>query len=155
MSDFVVTNIAGNNVANTENVFIELVPPANVSIFLKKIRVAYGGTGAGDNPVDIFVRRESTLGSGGVSATAKSMNTSSASSVTSVNVKTGTTAFTLGTIVDTVLHTCFFVTRGTFEWIPRDKDDYIWSDAGQALAITLNSTNIAVSNLVMECFFGE
>jgi hypothetical protein len=145
---------AGASTQNTEQVFVELVPPAGVSIAIIKIRITMSTTNVGDQTERVRVYRETVLGSGGVSGTAVVMNPSDATSVTTVNIKTGTTLFTLGTTTDKLLDTAFNL-RGTFEWIARDKDDYIWSNPGEALVVTEITTVSGSLTRNVEVFFVE
>ena len=75
-------------IAATEDEHIALLPPAGVSIFLKKIRFGTGST-QGDLPVRIRVRRTSAAGSGGTTTafTPIKMRDDSPASVTGVLVK--------------------------------------------------------------------
>lgn len=140
---YTTVNATSNSTATTEDTFIELLPPSGVALILKRVRVSFTATPA-DNAFRVRVKRVSTAGATGTSGTIVKKRPTSPAAVTTSTVKNGTTAFSVGTLVDTVLDAATN-TRGVFEWLSRDEDDYIVSNTNQRIAITGAST--AASNV--------
>lgn len=142
MGQFYTTvNATSNATANTEDTFIELFPPANVAAIVKRIRVSFTPTPA-DNTARIRMKRVSAAGATGTSGTIVKKRPSSAATVSTSTVKNGTTAFTVGTLVDLVLDTAVN-TRGIYEWVPRDDSDYIVSGVNQRISLTLSVSAVS------------
>jgi hypothetical protein len=138
MAQYSVTvNATSNTSVSTEDTFIELFPPSAVSILLKRVRVALT-TPALDTQVSLRVTRASAAGATGTAGTIVERRPNGPASVTTVNVKNGTSAFTVGTVVDTLFKTSFNG-RGLFEWVARDERDIIESGANQRLNIIVQS----------------
>jgi hypothetical protein len=147
-----LVNATSNASANTEDTFIELLPPSNVAIILKRVRVSLTGTPA-DNNTRVRVKRVSAAGATGTSGTAIRTRPAAPATVSTVTVKNGTTAFSVGTLVETVLDSAVNQ-RGIFEWVARDEDDYITSGINQRLAITVSSSAVSIVHTV-ECSWEE
>jgi hypothetical protein len=135
-----------------EHIFIEFVPAASTSISIKKLTCSSSST-PGDTAQRIRVRRETTAGSGGIAGTITEMNPSGTVATTTCNVKNGSTAFSLGTATDLLLDDAF-QSRGDFEWIARDRNEYLWSGEGERVIVTLSSTTTVI-NYNINCFFDE
>ncbi len=130
-----VINATSNSTLNTEDTFVELLPPSAVSILLKRIRVSFPFTTVSDVPCEIRVVRSSAGGATGTVGGIVERRPNGPASVTTNMVKNGTTAFSVGTVVDTVLRATVN-TRGVFEWVARDERDVIESGTNQRLGIT-------------------
>lgn len=143
-------NATTNTVVNTEDTFIELLPPASVTIRLKRICVSFTGTPA-DNAVRVQVKRVSAAGATGTAGTIAKKSPTMPAAVSTSTIKNGTTAFTVGTLVDKIFDRAIN-TRGLLEWIPRDENDIIESNSNQRIAITLacNVVSQAGSNVEVE-----
>jgi hypothetical protein len=154
MAQYTVTiNATSHATLNTEDTWIEMFPPANVSILLKRIRASFPHTTASDVPARIRVTRSSAAGATGTSFTPVKRRPAAPASVTTVNVKNGTNAFTVGTVVDVVVDAAVN-TRGIFEWVARDEDDYISSGVNQRINVLMRVNQAStVSNV--ECDFEE
>jgi len=148
-----LVNATSNSTLNTEDTFIELFPPSAVSILLKRVRVSFPFTTVSDVPCEIRVTRASAAGATGTSGTIVERRPNGPASVTTVNVKNGTSAFSVGTVVDTVIRATVN-TRGVFEWVARDERDVIESGANQRMAITCK-INVASCVTDVECDWEE
>ena len=146
-------NATANSTINTEDTWIEMFPPANVAILLKRIRVSFPHTTVSDVPARIRVTRASAAGATGTSFTPIKRRPAAPAAVSTVNVKNGTSAFSVGTVVDVVMDSSVN-TRGIFEWVSRDEDDYILSGVNQRLCILVR-VNLASMVLNVECDFEE
>lgn len=162
MGEYTVSCSAAVNNSFGEDIFIELFPPSGVSIAIKRVKVTFAIL----TPIDDIIRQTSaifsgvarytTAGSGGVSFTPVPKFTSKQTpSVTTCNIKNGTTGFAIGTRTDKLM----FISvnsKGAFEWVARDKDDYLWSGVNERLAITLNFATGATTKICnVECDFIE
>lgn len=140
MAKYIVTvNATSNSTLNTEDTWIELLPPSGVSIFITRITISLTHTTVQDVPCRLRVHRTSSAGATGSNFTPiKVRPLAPASSIinTSCQVKNGTSAFTVGTTVD-VLKDTAFNSRGLYEWIPRDDSGKLESNSNQRLAILL------------------
>lgn len=149
----VLVNATSNATANTEETYIEILPPANVSVILTALRLSLPHTTVLDVPCEIRVLRTSTGGATGTSFTPTKTRVASPASVSTVVVKNGTNAFTVGTIVDQ-LRRIAFNSRGVIEWVARDEYDKIESGVNQRLIIT-GKINNASTVFDCECSFEE
>lgn len=162
MGEYTVVS-TGTQAAVNSDVYIELLPPSNVSIAIKRIKVTF----ATATPVDdtcvsnasgttLFsgLIRATTAGSGGVSFTPVRKSSSNTAAVTTCKVKTGSTTFSAGTLKERVM-LISVNTKGAFEWIARDKDDYIWSGENERLEILFFSRVSATNIYNVECDFIE
>jgi len=149
----VALNATANSTINTEDTWIELLPPANVSILLKRVRVSFPHTTVSDVPARVRVTRASAAGATGTTGTIVKRRPAAPASVSTATVKNGTNAFSVGTVVDVLLDTTVN-TRGIFEWVSRDEDDYILSGVNQRLAILLR-VNLASMVCNVECDWEE
>src|SRR6266496_158259 len=145
-----LVNATSNSSANTEDTFIELFPPASVSLLLKRYRVSFTAAPA-DVTTRIRVKRVSAAGATGTSGTIVKRRPAAPAAVSSSTVKNGTAAFTVGTLVDTVADSAVN-SRGVFEWVSRDEDDYIVSGVNQRLSITISCSAVSTVHTV-ECDF--
>lgn len=138
---YTTVNATSNATANTEDTFIELLPPSAVVLLLKRVRVSFTPVAA-DNTVRIRVKRVSAAGATGTGGTIAKKRPSAPAAVSTSTVKNGTTAFTVGTLVDTVLDSGVN-TRGIFEWVSRDEDDYIVSNTNQRVSVTISCSAVS------------
>lgn len=143
---YTTVNATSNATANTEDTFIELLPPSAVALILKRIRVSFTGTPA-DNATRIRVKRVSAAGATGTGGTIVKKRPTSPAAVSTSTVKNGTTAFTVGTLVDTLLDASTNQ-RGIYEWVARDEDDYIVSNANQRVSVTISSSVLSIVHTV-------
>lgn len=128
-----------------EHAFIEILPPANVSILIKRIKVTWG-TPETDNTRRIRLRRTSTvMGGTTTTRTPNALRPDAPSSVSTVTVKNATTITAPGTNVDLVLDTSING-QSSFEWIARDWRDYIESGINQRLCLSITPSTAAGSN---------
>jgi hypothetical protein len=148
-----VVNATSNGTINTEDTFIELFPPSGVSILLKRVRISFPHTTVSDVPNEIRVTRASAAGATGTAFTPVERRPSGPASVTTCNVKNGTAAFSVGTVVDTVIRGTVN-SRGVFEWVARDERDIIESGVNQRMAITCK-VNLVSMILDVECDWEE
>ena len=135
-----------NTSTNTDDIFIELKAAASTTLLLKRVRATSHATTPADNEVQIRVTRNSaaTAGSGTAYTPLKRRQSSPAATVTGL-VKNGATALALGALTDTPIRASFNQ-RGAFEWIARDKDDYIECVAAQYIEIVIQCS--AASQLI-------
>jgi len=126
-------NATANATANTEDSFIELSSTSSMC-HIQKVRVRYGdgtATTEVDHQFRIRLVRKSAAGTGGVAGPALSTKVRTdimcPASGATVNVKSGTTAFTVGTVVDQI-DQIVMNTRGIYEFIARDEDEIITTD---------------------------
>ena len=143
---YTTVNATSNSSANTEDTFIELLPPSSVSIIVKRVRVSLTGSPA-DNATRVRVRRVSAAGATGTSGTIVKKRPEAPASVATSTVKNGTSAFSVGTNVDLVLDAAVNQ-RGIFEWVSRDEDDYIVSNTNQRIAVTIASSAVSIVHTV-------
>lgn len=145
-------NATSNATLNTEDTWIEIFPPAGCSVRIKRVRLSFAQTGTiSDVAARLRVLRTSAAGATGTSFTPVEKRVAGAASVSTVNVKNGTTAFSVGTAVaNSVMLDVAVNTRGIFEWIARDEDDYMYSDVNQRIVITLR-VNVASYLCNVEC----
>lgn len=146
-------NATANGSVNTEDTWIEMFPPSGVSIILKRIRVSFPHTTVSDVPCRIRVTRSSAAGATGTTFIPIKRRPEAPAAVSAANVKNGATAFSVGTVVDIVFDTAVN-TRGIFEWVSRDEDDYIMSGVNQRLNVLVR-VNLASMVLNVECDFEE
>lgn len=139
---YTTVNATSNGTANTEDTFIELLPPANVVLLLKRVRISFTPTPV-DNTVRVRIKRVSAAGATGTAGTVVKKRPTAPAAVSTSTVKNGTSVFTVGTLVDTVLD-AGVNTRGVFEWVSRDEDDYIVSNINQRVAITAACTAVSM-----------
>lgn len=150
----VTVNATSNSGANTEDTWIELFPPSAVSILLKRIRISFPHTTATlDVPARMRITRSSAAGATGTGGTAVRTRPAAPASVSTVNIKNGTSAFSVGTVVDAVLDSAVN-TRGIFEWVARDESDFVVSGVNQRLNVLLrvNSASVVCN---VECDYEE
>jgi len=131
-----------NTTADTEDTFIEWTAGSGVSILIKRIRVSIS-TAASDTRARIRVVRKSAAGTGGVAGSAvKRHPTDRAASITP-QIKSGTTAFTTGTVTDVLIDVCINA-RGVFEWTARDDDDMIETAAAGSIGILIRESAASI-----------
>lgn len=148
-----VVNATAHSTINTEDTWIEIFPPAAVSVQLKRIRVSFSHTTVSDVPARIRVTRNSAAGATGASQTPIERRPSGPASVSTCLVKNGTTAFTVGTVVDAPIDVSVN-SRGVFEWVARDERDVIESGLNQRLCVCVR-VNLASMVLGVEADFEE
>lgn len=167
MVQYVVGCTATSNATpNTQDAWIELAAPASMMIKVKRVRVGFGsGTqsaGIDNNFLVQFYRYTTTstttpstltfpasTSAAGLSAgsffTQRSPGNAKASQLTTVKVKNGATAFTLGTGTVQLVDQISPNGRALYEWLARDDDDMIFTTgaaAAECFAIAITS-NIA------------
>lgn len=148
-----LVNATSNGTGNTEDTWIEIFPPANVSVILKRVRVSFPHTTVLDVPARVRINRASAAGATGTAFTPIRRRPAAPASVSTVNIKNGTNAFSVGTVVETALDAAVN-TRGVFEFVSRDENDHIQSGINQRLAIALRvNTASVVCNV--ECDYEE
>lgn len=137
-----------NATADTEDTFIDLDAPASQSCRVKKIKVSSPTTTSQDANIRVRLCRKSAIGTTSGSFTEKEKDVFSPTALVVATVKTGTTAYTAGTITD-VLDDVNFNARNRFEWIARDYDDMIVVDSdgifGVNIAASIASVTINVT----------
>ena len=122
-----------NASANTEDEFIELTAAANTSLLLKRVRVSVQST-SDDNDYTVRIGVDSTAGTGGVAGTANTKRNGAPTSTAAVNVKNGTSAFTLGAVTKSI-GTTNLNGRGIYEWIPRGPEEFIESALAKYISV--------------------
>ncbi len=155
-----------NSVVNTQDAWIELQAPSSLMIKIKRVRVGFGSglqsAGIDNNFLLQFYRYTTTstttpstltfpasTSAAGLSAgsffTQRSPGNARASGLTTVKVKNGTTAFTLGTGTVQLVDQISPNGRALYEWLSRDDDDMIFTTgaaAAECFAIAITS-NVA------------
>lgn len=117
-------NATSNTSINTEDSFLELSVNQPK---IKKVRVRLGdgtATAGVDNDWRVRLARKTVAGSGGVAGTNVNWKILDRTSGATTTIKTGTTAFSVGTVQGT-LDTVVKNGRETYEYIAVDKEDYI------------------------------
>jgi hypothetical protein len=146
-------NATANSTINTEDTWIEVQPPSGVSLAVYRIRVSFPHTTVSDVPCRIRLNRASAAGATGTSFTPKEHRPAGSASASTCNVKNGTSAFSIGTVVDTLIDVNVN-TRGIFEWVARDEDDYFWSGVNERIALCVR-VNLASMVLGVEMDWKE
>lgn len=143
-----------NGTVNTDDIFIELDAAASTTCLLKRVRVSSHAIAPADNEIQIRVTRNSAATGGSGSAfTPLKRRQNSPASTTAALIKNGATGLATGALTDTVLRSAVNQ-RGVWEWIARDKDDYIECVAGEFIEIVIQCS--AISQLIsVECDFEE
>lgn|SRR5262245_32841351 len=149
----VICNATSNGTLNTEETYIEILPPANVSVLLKRVCLSFPHTTVSDVIAELRIVRTSSAGATGTSFTPTKTRVASPASVSTVNVKNGTNAFTVGTVTDQMWRLATN-TRGIVEWVARDERDIIESAVNGRLVVT-GKINLASMVFDCECTFEE
>jgi len=157
MAEYSVTvNASSNGTINTEDSFVELSSTASM-LKIKRVRARFGdGTATEvDHQFRIRLTRKSAAGTGGVAGTKVKIDIMGPAAAATCNIKTGTTNFTVGTVVDTV-DQIVQNTRGIYEFIPRDEDEIITCD-GTATTIfcVLLQSSVATEKYQVTVFWAE
>lgn len=147
MAQYTIQSIAtSNSTVNTDDGFVEIDCPANVCIKIKRVRVCWGdgtATAGVDNMFRIKIFRWTTgSGSAGTAFTPVKRNATSSAAASTVKVKNGTTAFSLGTTT-TLIDQIAVNGRAIFEWVARDDDDMIITAPGEFFAIVIASAVVS------------
>ena len=142
-----------NSSAAVEDTWLEIFPPANVSVTIKRLLIGNVDTTPSDGYILPRWRRASTAGSGGTAANIIKLRPEAPDSVCTVTRKVTTVAFSLGTLVTEVTVACFNA-RGIWEWVARDADDMISSDVNQRISLLLRS-QAASHDLAVQCDWEE
>lgn len=137
-----------NATANTEDVFIEVKAPSNVTFKFKRVRVGYSdgtATVGVDNHFRIKLARwDTTTGGTSTSFTPIPVNANSTASVaSSCKIKNGTTALALGTTNVTVVDLISVNGRALYEWLARDDDDMIVVKPASCFAVVIQSSVVS------------
>jgi hypothetical protein len=134
MPNYTTTVTATTNaVAGTEDNFIELPAAASSEARLKRVSVSMQ-TPASDARLTVTPRRTSTAGAGSVAGVAVRRAPAMRGSSVAPVIKSGATAFAIGTVVD-VLPSYNVNGRATYEWIPRNYMEEAVIPALQRIAI--------------------
>ena len=145
-----------NTSANTLDTFIEITAPSGVQFKVKRFRVAFGDgtqTAGVDNHFAFRTVRKSVAGATGSTFTAIKKNANVGASGCTVKVKNGTTAFSVGTVTDTI-DIVAINGRMVYEWIARDDDDMIVVAAAGIFGIHLQSA-VASQLFTVSCEWME
>lgn len=116
-----------HNTANTDDTFIEITAPSNRYIKIKGVRVEFQfgtATATSDAHFRVKLVTKSVAGTGGVSGTVTQRDPSAPSSLSTVLVKSGTTDFTVGTVIDTLELASIHVTN-EYVWNAFDESEKI------------------------------
>ena len=140
-------NATSNGTANTDDMFIEIKAPTSTTVLVKRIRVSSPATTPADNEVLVTVTRNTGAGTftSGTGFTPIKRRTSAPVSVITSStciVKNGTNGATVGAGASVVLKTAFNQ-RGIFEWIARDKDDYIETGSGEYIEVLVQCSAVS------------
>jgi hypothetical protein len=133
-----------NASANTEDEFIELTAASGLSAFLKRVRISCNSPNS-DVAITARVCILSAGGSGYTtgSAVKKRQNAPTAAVFTTIRVKNGTSAFSLGTVSST-LHQDNVNGRAIWEWIPRGNEEYVDSGVAGIIAIIIKVSSASI-----------
>src|SRR5215510_465176 len=136
-----------NTSTNTEDVFIEVKAPANVTVKFKRVRVGYGDgtqTAGVDNHFRIELARwDTTTGGSATTFTPILVNANNTAAVATCKIKNGTTALALGTTNVTVLDLISVNGRALYEWLARDDDDMIVVKPASCFAVVIQSSVVS------------
>ena len=121
-----------------ERSYLEIFPPAGVSVAVKRIRITDPNTTAAtsDSTLRIRVYRTSTASSSLTTVTPVELRPESPAAVSTCGVMNAVSNVP-GTIVETVFDTAIILQGGQFEWLARDYNDVLWSGENQRLCLTL------------------
>lgn len=114
------TNVTAttNATPGTEDTFIEISAAAASALRIKRVHISVN-TASSDARVQANFKRVSAAGATGTAGTAVRKDAQMRTSSSTVTVKNGATAFTVGTLVDTP-YAVNLNGRATYEWIPRN-----------------------------------
>lgn len=136
MASFSTTVGATTNVASgTEDSFIDITPPAGVSILVKRFRISIR-TAASDDRFRFRLIRKSVQGTGSVVGTIVEKRPDGPAAVSTIQVKTGVTAFLAGTLVDLV-DEIEVNGRAIFEWVPRGPEEVVMSRVAEIIGLNV------------------
>jgi hypothetical protein len=125
-----------NSSANTVDTFIEIDLPASQIAKIKRIRVSHT-LAAQDGQTRIILCRKSATGAGTTAAMTEVKKNPLAPAALAVGtIKSGTNTWAAGTITDT-LDEIQVNTRGIWEWVARDEDDYIVTTSGEIFGVNI------------------
>lgn len=140
-----------------DNNFIELQAASGVVIRIYKITVAavaYSTAPPDTASGRIRIFRASTSGGASlVAGTVVEMNPGASAPSTIVKIKQAGVFANTGTTSDTLLDTAVHL-RQPFEWVARDRRDYLQSDAGGFIACRLVNLN-STGNHTFSVYFKE
>ena len=136
MPQYVTTVQATTNPAvNTEDTFIEISLPAGNAGIIKRVHLSMN-TPNSDARLTANLRRVSAAGAGGIGGTANKKNSIFRNTGATASIKTGATAFSVGTAVD-LPQQLNINGRASFDWIPRNYMEEIVVQGGQRFALGL------------------
>jgi hypothetical protein len=125
-----------NSTLNTEDTFFEIDLPAGQIAKIKRVRVSFN-TAAQDGICRILMCRKSATGAGTTAAlTEVKKDPLSPAALAVGTIKSTTNTWAAGTKTDTVDDVAVN-TRGIFEWVARDDQDYIVTDSGGIFGVNL------------------
>ena len=93
-----------------------------------------------DQNVNLEVVNITTAGTGGTSGTALNKDPEGRSAGTTVTIKNGTTAYSVGTPGSNIYSEPTFNERGFYEWIPASEDEWIRSASAGMIAILVSES---------------
>jgi hypothetical protein len=144
-----------NATAGTDETWIEIFPPSNVAIELKRLRIGNLDIAVADQWIWVRIYRTTTAGATGVSFTPVKMRPQAPNSVCTCTVKNTTNAFTVGTIAaGGIMDRTVFNSRGIYDFTARDADDFRVSGINQRLAIVI-AVNVVSHDLTVEATWAE
>jgi len=122
----VTVNATSNTTINTEDTFVEL-ELSGAAYKVKRVRVKLGdgeATAGVDNDYRVRLVSKSVVGTGDTTATEVERHLAGTAPTIVASVKNGTTAFTVGTVLD-VFDQIVKNGRETYDWIAVDENDTI------------------------------
>lgn len=137
----------------TEDTWLEIFPPAGVSVTVKRFLITSADTTVSDGYILPRWRRATTAGIGGTPGNIIKLRPEAPNSVCEVNVKNGLSNFSLGTSAGDIAVSCFNA-RGIWEWVARDTDDKISSDVNQRIALVCRA-QASSHDFTLQCDWEE
>lgn len=149
MAQYTLNNATAtsNATINTDDVFIEVKAPVSTSFKVKRVRVGFSdgtATAGVDNNFRIKLMRWDTTTAGTSTAfTPIKRDANSPAAVSTVKIKSGTTALALGTINIETIDIIGPNGRALYEWLARDDQDKIVVKPASLFAVVLSSAVIS------------
>lgn len=135
-----------NATANTDDTFVEIAAAAGSQLRINRVRVSIA-TAASDTTGQVRLVRKSAAGSGGVAGTIVKIDSNTRASSASSTVKSGTTAFSAGTITDTV-EAQQVNGRAIWEFIPRDDTEEIVVAGSGIFGVIIQNSSASIVHRV-------
>lgn len=131
-----------NASGGTEDTFVEISAAAGSALRIRRFAVSVE-TAAQDTRSIILAKRVSAAGATGTAYTATRKDAQQRATSATVNVKNGTTAFTVGTLVDTPMR--FNLNgRGLYEWVARNAAEELIVVGGNRFALTITCSAASI-----------